>query len=1328
MKPVPQHILLCALLSLLQFSTTLAQQTTTIGDVVYRIENNFAYVQAVANSGTKNLVIPNEIEFERSQYRVAYIDKTGLANCKELINIELPETLKSLEFSLPSKISVLTISPDYSIDELRKLCQPLRHLQTIHFRPYTTRFSYSDACLFANDGGDLLFTTAGAKLTDGAYSIPEHVRRIHPNAIIQADVVLHSGIESFAENPAVEKCIYPNYDTTDDERALAIHMLESLPSSLPLYVPHYLWIIQSDGNNELKKRIKKLPSGYCILNVKLSKGGMLNVYNFEAARAREKQCEKNDMLAVIVGLAPRFEPIASKGYRAVAAIIGTDTITSFPFRRVFLAKKPRDFRMLFSPEGVYEAGLDYRLSSDGKTLLRWNATPADGSLDLSKFPFLSTVTTIGPRAFSTCKNLVTLTLPHNISHVESLAFDNCPQLRQLKFSGELSHVDPQSLSGASTVKVIEVVGAPASSTEQIKNAFGVLPTAPEPVFIVPAESLMQWKSCVEPLGFKVRSSSAPLIVRLLDFPGGEVRVTERHAGTSQVHTLRKKGEKIELPSSSSIEIEPVVAISHAITKFLVNGEEVEGKTFKTNLPLDLDIAVATDEVRHAVVFSSSAGGDITVTDSNNQPLSSGATVRRGDRIHVKLTPHAGGRIAQCKYNGAVAHEGESEFDIVVRGYTEIDVKFSRPYYRISWYSSPKYNVEVQGKVTALEGTSVRVHANESVRVVVTPADGYEVVQLLWNAKPYQAGSLKPVDEPVHLDVVAARKSHEVLVDKSLLEIAKVTDSYGNRLEERTRLSDGEFLSVVLFDPSLFTRFSLWDGANEIRNTKRIPVTKSLSLRAEVKYVLLTIRVKQPEHAKIVLKASSLTQSGDNYTVNIKDPLTVDLEVEDGYQVDEFRVGSHLVKGKRSFLITPLENLNIYSIVSPLQCLVSSIGHMRNGRVIVRDVNGNQIKSGETVSYGTTVSLSSEPRLGYRLAELRVNGEACTPNTPIVVKGALTYYASFEKAPLLYERGLIIDPGRKQLVGLSANPDSLSIAHPEVTSIAHTALKGAKARVLFLGGGLKNVTGSALGALRQLEELYIDQSIEKVESSTLIDCQKLKLINLLHEDPNLLQFSKSALNPQISSHVIFRVPVGLQQLYQSVSPFSSFTVCEQRCRYLVQGEPGRLIGIHAYRVNGEISLFRLLQLPGEIEVRGGETLEFSSSEVTPDSIVGVKLDRKPVTKANFRIVAQAGGLIEVTIAQAKRQSIALPKRTAICENTARIVAIAPNPAKEWIEIRTLLPFHGTYSLYSQTGQLIKSGLITPPVARLYVGDLSNGLYHLLVHTATTRQVQSLLVRR
>ncbi len=447
-------------------------------------------------------------------------------------------------------------------------------------------------------------------------------------------------------------------------------------------------------------------------------------------------------MVVAGGSLVRLRLLPGAGHRAVGVRVDGALRRGPPFVVRVGFGGPRRVEALFARAGEYAAGLDFRLSADGRTLEAWCAPPAGGLLDLRGVPQLAGVRRVGPAAFAGCPGLRQLVLPAGVGSLAPGAFGGLPALELVALPGRAAAFDPGALSGLPPRAACFFGGPPPVGPAGLAAAWGSPGLGPGSlggvVFYTVPSAAAAWGALVGPFGAAVRAVPDSVGVSF-DAPAAvSLRVAQLGPVAAGPFALDAGGAPRAFPRLARVSYDWRAGAGFRLgpardagtgdlapaREFLVRPRRLRAAAIR------LTCGVTVHPCPHAEVAVYTLGG---------------RRVRPGERVpwhtvlYATVVPSAGYVVRECvsPYGQYLVKGGRTPNSPPLEGDWELRVRVERGVFRVDWADGEGYGLRVErrggGRYVPVRPGG-RVRGGDLLRVACTPSAGYEI---LCDGRPYR---------------------------------------------------------------------------------------------------------------------------------------------------------------------------------------------------------------------------------------------------------------------------------------------------------------------------------------------------------------------------------------------------------------------------------------------------------------------------------------------------------------------------------------------------------------------------------------------------------------
>ena len=393
---------------------------------------------------------------------------------------------------------------------------------------------------------------------------------------------------------------------------------------------------------------------------------------------------------------------------------------------------------------------------------------------------------------------------------------------------------------------------------------------------------------------------------------------------------------------------------------------------------------------YTISYDQSAGGTFTLKNGS-QTIHSGDSVEYGTVLTVEATAAEHYKFDSILVNGTHI----SGLSFTVDSNSTVEAFFSKVKHIIT------YNQSVGGTLTVKDGTQTVVSGSSVeygtvLTVEATPYHGYMFDSIRVNGARI-AGDSFTVDSNSTVEAYFSKMKYTVtytqpangtLTVKNGLQTIHSGDSveYGTSLTIEATPAQGYRLDSIKVNGARIAWFSFTVDSNSTVE----------AFFSKMKY---TVTYTQPANGTLTVKNGLQTiHSGDS--VEYGTVLTVEATPAQGYKLNSIKVNGARISGL-SFTVN--SNSTVEAYFSKMKYTVTYT-QPANGTLTVK--NGSQtIHSGDSVEYGTVLTVEATPYHGYMFDSIRVNGARIAGDSFTVDSNSTVeaFFFSKIKYPIIYNQ-------------------------------------------------------------------------------------------------------------------------------------------------------------------------------------------------------------------------------------------------------------------------------------------------------------------------------------
>ena len=481
-------------------------------------------------------------------------------------------------------------------------------------------------------------------------------------------------------------------------------------------------------------------------------------------------------------------------------------------------------------------------------------------------------------------------------------------------------------------------------------------------------------------------------------------------------TIVKNGDQV--PRNKRLKVQATPDEGYVVTHYIINDVEKEnlGNEYSEYVTSDLTISArVAPATLHTVTITQPEHGTLKVTDGGKE-VTSGEQKYLGTRLSLELTPEAGYEIEYWIVNGkknmpSTKAGFENKGALTVR--EDVTVTAQLKVAGTKTMASVTLVKPEHATVKAYKGRSTyspelaageQVEAGSEILVVVTPEAGYGVDYWLFNDQrversPYtpneytfriiEASTITPVLKEAGYKITYEQPAEGgTLSVKAGYGSSAQTVVSGSRVEERASLK----IEATVEAGYLFKHF-LINGKVKTVSFPSSPylyetATEDMTIAAVIEKVKPCIVTITPfDHGTLTVKNSSssaVIKDGEEVPMNSR--LAIEAKVDPAYEFKHFLINGvetphtyysdYFKTYSCNYTVTGPVTIAVVAVEKP--STVITIEPFEHGELVVKYgmyPNSIEVKSGDAVPQGETISVDAFFDDGYGLDHFLVNGES-----------------------------------------------------------------------------------------------------------------------------------------------------------------------------------------------------------------------------------------------------------------------------------------------------------------------------------------------------------------
>ena len=483
-------------------------------------------------------------------------------------------------------------------------------------------------------------------------------------------------------------------------------------------------------------------------------------------------------------------------------------------------------------------------------------------------------------------------------------------------------------------------------------------------------------------------------------------------------TIVKNGDQV--PRNKRLKVQATPDEGYVVTHYIINDVEKEnlGNEYSEYVTSDLTISArVAPATLHTVTITQPEHGTLKVTDGGKE-VTSGEQKYLGTRLSLELTPEAGYEIEYWIVNGkknmpSTKAGFENKGALTVR--EDVTVTAQLKVAGTKTMASVTLVKPEHATVKAYKGRSTyspelaageQVEAGSEILVVVTPEAGYGVDYWLFNDQRVERSPYTPneytfrIIEASTITPVLKEAGYKITYEQPAEGgTLSVTTGYGasaqtvvsgSRVEERASLK----IEATVEAGYQFKHF-LINGKVKTVTNPRFPylyetATEDMTIAAVIEKLEPSIVTITPfDHGTLTVKygtysSPTIVANGEEVPMNTN--LTLEAKVDPAYEFKHFLINGvetphtyysdYFKTYSCNYTVTGPVTIAVVAVEKP--STVITIDPFEHGELVVKYgmyPNSVEVKSGDAVPQGETISVDAFFDDGYGLDHFLVNGES-----------------------------------------------------------------------------------------------------------------------------------------------------------------------------------------------------------------------------------------------------------------------------------------------------------------------------------------------------------------
>ena len=477
----------------------------------------------------------------------------------------------------------------------------------------------------------------------------------------------------------------------------------------------------------------------------------------------------------------------------------------------------------------------------------------------------------------------------------------------------------------------------------------------------------------------------------------------------------KSGDQV--PRMAGLTIMATPEQGYMVTHYIINGEERESNGGSVRLSVSEDLTISArvaPATLHTVTITQPEHGTLKVTDGGKE-VNSGDQKYFGTRLSVELTPETGYEIEYWIVNGKKFSPSKkagaaNKATLNVRGdmtvTAQLKVAGTKTMVPVTLVKPEHATVKAyKGKYASSSpelAAGEQVEVGSEILVVVTPEAGYGVDYWLFNGQRVEKATYRPnqqtfkITETSTITPVLKEAGYKITYEqpaeggtlsvKAGYGSSAQTVVSGSRVEERASLK----IEATVEAGYLFKHFLINGKVKTVTYPTRPylyeTATEDMTIAAVIEKVKPCIVTITPfDHGTLTVKNSSssaVIKDGEEVPMNSR--LAIEAKVDPAYEFKHFLINgvetphnyySDFFKTYScNYTATGPVSIAVVAVEKP--STVITIDPFEHGELVVKYgmyPNSVEVKSGDAVPQGVTISVDALFDDGYGLDHFLVNG-------------------------------------------------------------------------------------------------------------------------------------------------------------------------------------------------------------------------------------------------------------------------------------------------------------------------------------------------------------------
>ncbi|MBE7064702.1 MAG: hypothetical protein E7384_02665, partial [Ruminococcaceae bacterium] len=459
---------------------------------------------------------------------------------------------------------------------------------------------------------------------------------------------------------------------------------------------------------------------------------------------------------------------------------------------------------------------------------------------------------------------------------------------------------------------------------------------------------------------------------------------------------------------------------------------------------------------YKVSFSQPTGGTIAVTNnSSGAAISSGSYVDTGTVIKVTATASTGYNLSTLKAGSTTLSSGGT---YTVSAATTVSATFAKKTYTVT-ISASNGTVTLKDASGNAIASGATVEHGTVITVTATPATGYKLSTLKAGSTSLSSGGTFTLTAATTVTGTFTKQSYTMTITNPTGGTITVTDASGNAVTTGTAVAYKSVLTVTLTPSSGYRVKTITVNGTSKKTNSTISsaaVTYSYTVGAAAFTLsgtcgkIYKVSYSQATGGTIAVTNNSTGAaiSSGSY-VDTGTVIKVSVTEATGYNLSTLKAGSTTLSNGGTYTVSAATTVAATYVKEKYTVTITTPS---NGTVTLTDDSGNAIASGDSVEYGTVITVTATPSTGYKLSTLKAGSTSLSSGGTFTVSAATTVTATFTIKTYAIT---ITNPTGGTVTVKDASGNAIAsgdtVAHGSVLTVTLTPSSGYRVKTITAGG-------------------------------------------------------------------------------------------------------------------------------------------------------------------------------------------------------------------------------------------------------------------------------------